>query len=199
MVKKTRKVNRASRALTKEQYENLKAHVHEDGDLRLYAIISLLALATRISDVLNFSVKDLYKPNGSIQPYLKFYEQKTNKSRTLDFGNKNLQKALLQYYPILKQMNLGRDSLLFYTKNQKLPLTRTDVFRLLNKYKERIGAEQISSHSIRKYTCKQLVMAHGKAIESISEMLNHSSTSITRVYLDINKEDVKKLYATMDI
>ena len=66
---------------------------------------------------------------------------------------------------------------------------------------ERIKNKNISSHSLRKSGSRFIWENNGHSDEyliKLSSILNHSSTSITRRYLGISKEEIKDIYQSFD-
>ena len=66
---------------------------------------------------------------------------------------------------------------------------------------ERIKKKNISSHSLRKSGSRFIWENNGHSDEyliKLSSILNHSSTSITRRYLGISREEIKDIYQSFD-
>jgi integrase len=67
---------------------------------------------------------------------------------------------------------------------------------------ERIKNKNISSHSLRKSGSRFIWENNGHSDEyliKLSSILNHSSTSITRRYLGISREEIKDIYQSFDM
>jgi site-specific recombinase XerD len=67
---------------------------------------------------------------------------------------------------------------------------------------ERIKNKNISSHSLRKSGSRFIWENNGHSDEYLikfSSILNHSSTSITRRYLGISREEIKDIYQSFDL
>ena len=66
---------------------------------------------------------------------------------------------------------------------------------------ERIRNKNISTHSLRKSGSRFIWENNGHSDEyliKLSSILNHSSTSITRRYLGISREEIKDIYQSFD-
>jgi integrase len=66
---------------------------------------------------------------------------------------------------------------------------------------ERIKNKNISTHSLRKSGSRFIWENNGHSNEcliKLSSILNHSSTSITRRYLGISREEIKDIYQSFD-
>ena len=120
-------------------------------------------------------------------------EKKTNKRREITIGNTLRGKIEMVY----KEMgNPNKEDYLFNYSIQY-------VNRLLNEggRDERIKNKNISSHSLRKSGSRFIWENNGHSDEyliKLSSILNHSSTSITRRYLGISKEEIKDIYQSFD-
>ena len=120
-------------------------------------------------------------------------EKKTNKRREITIG-KSLRDRIEMVYNELG--NPSKDEYLFNYSIQY-------VNRLLKEggRDEKIRNKNISSHSLRKSGSRFIWENNGHSDEyliKLSSILNHSSTSITRRYLGISKEEIKDIYQSFD-
>ena len=120
-------------------------------------------------------------------------EKKTNKRREITIG-KSLRERIEMVYNELG--NPSKDEYLFNYSIQY-------VNRLLKEggRDEKIRNKNISSHSLRKSGSRFIWENNGHSDEyliKLSSILNHSSTSITRRYLGISKEEIKDIYQSFD-
>jgi integrase len=121
-------------------------------------------------------------------------EKKTNKRREITLGV-TLRERIETTYKELG--NPSPDELIF---NYSLQY----VNRLLKESgrDERIKNKNISSHSLRKSGSRFIWENNGHSDEyliKLSSILNHSSTSITRRYLGISREEIKDIYQSFDM
>ena len=66
----------------------------------------------------------------------------------------------------------------------------------------KIRNKNISSHSFRKSGSRYIWESNGNSDEyliKLSSILNHSSSSITRRYLGISREEIKDIYQSFDL
>ena len=121
-------------------------------------------------------------------------EKKTNKRREITLGLTLRERIEITY----KELgNPSPEDLIF---NYSLQY----VNRLLKEggKDERIKNKNISSHSLRKSGSRFIWENNGHSDEyliKLSSILNHSSTSITRRYLGISREEIKDIYQSLDL
>ena len=149
----------------------------------LYIIMSINT-GLRISDLLSLKFEDVAGEN------IKLKEQKTNKHRSIKI-NENI-KAALKYFerPSLQ-------SFLFISQKHGVFATQSLNRILKDVFKKEAKTLNISSHSLRKSFGRRVYEAHGeseKALTYLSELFNHSSASITRIYLGIRQEELNDIY-----
>lgn len=120
-------------------------------------------------------------------------EKKTNKRREITLG-RILRERIEVVNNQLKTPN--KEDLIF---NYSLQY----VNRLLKESGKdvKIRNKNISSHSLRKSGSRYIWENNGHSDEyliKLSSILNHSSTSITRRYLGISREEIKDIYQSFD-
>lgn len=148
----------------------------------LYIIVSLNS-GLRVGDVLKIRWSDLSGDKLTLR------EQKTNKHRVIQL-NDNIKKALSYF------QNTDND---FIFKSQKGTVYSTQqINRLLKQvFARETKTHNISSHSLRKSMGRRCFEAYGeseKALIYLSELFQHSSTSITRKYLGLRDEELQDVY-----
>ena len=111
--------------------------------------------------------------------------------------------------PIQKELS---DKLLFIYRRLGCPkVSEPDIpltIRGVNKqikilaYREGLRGKRISTHTWRKTFGREVWKRNNYSEASLiklSYLFNHSSTSVTRIYLDITREEVKDLYSIQDL
>lgn len=151
----------------------------------LYIIVTLNT-GLRIGDVLKIKWSDLQGDK------LTLIEQKTNKLRVIQL-NENIKKAISNF-------DNSTDDFIF--KSQK-----GTVFSIqqINKKLKQVFAREakthnISSHSLRKSMGRRTWEVYNeseKALIYLSELFQHSSTSITRRYLGLRDEELQDVYMNL--
>ena len=120
-------------------------------------------------------------------------EKKTNKRREITLG-RTLRERIETLYNQFQNPN--KEDLLF-------PYSIQYVNRLLKEGGKdvKIRNKNISTHSLRKSGSRYIWENNGHSDEyliKLSSILNHSSTSITRRYLGISREEIKDIYQSFD-
>ena len=148
-----------------------------------FYIIVAINTGLRIGDLLSITKTDF--DNG----YKDFREQKTNKIKRLDF-NSNIMEAYKYVKPVGE---------LIFTSTHKTTFSPQQINRKLKqvfKYKRK----NISSHSLRKSFGRRVYEQAGETdsiLNMLSQVFNHSSTKITRTYLDITQEEIADIYLNL--
>lgn len=121
-------------------------------------------------------------------------EKKTNKRREITLGT-SLRESIETVYNQLENPN--KDEFIFNYSIQY-------VNRILKESGSdcKIRNKNISTHSLRKSGSRYIWENNGHSDEyliKLSSILNHSSTSITRRYLGISREEIKDIYQSFDL
>ncbi len=148
-----------------------------------FYIIVAINTGLRIGDILSLTKTDF--DNG----YKDFREQKTNKIKRLDFNSR-----ILDAYKYVQPVG---DKV--FTSTHKTTFSPQQINRKLKqvfKYKRK----NISSHSLRKSFGRKVYEQGGETdsiLNMLSQVFNHSSTKITRTYLDITQEEIADIYLNL--
>ena len=121
-------------------------------------------------------------------------EQKTNKRREISIG-KSLKESIQNTYYELKQPY--KDELVFQYTIQYTNILLKEGGKI-----EKIKNKNISTHSLRKSGSRFIWENNGHSDEyliKLSSILNHSSTSITRRYLGISRQEISDIYQNFDL
>ena len=155
---------------------------------RNIALIELIySSGLRISEALSLKIKQLNFQTKQIKVI-----GKGNKARIIPVGDKALEA--LKNYLILRK-NPGGKQLpnLFITSTGKA-LDQSGAYRMINSAMKGITeSPQKSPHTLR-HTFATHLMDNGADINSVSEMLGHSSLSTTQIYTHISVERLKEQY-----
>ncbi len=144
-------------------------------------IICGINLGVRIQDLLNLTFEDLRKDQFTI------IEGKTNKKRVLAI-NDNIKKALTHFDEIKTGYCFKSQKQSVYSKQQ--------INRLMKKYFK----GKVSSHSLRKSFGRRVWENDGESERSLiylSEIFNHSTIQMTRIYLGIRQEELNEVYLSL--
>ena len=189
-------MNIATKPMKLDELKEIVNHYIQSNDLNYAGITLIMGKATRIGDVLHtITVDDVYDQAGNVRDAITYIEEKTSKKRIITVsGSPTLRKVLESLYAFHNYPR--RDCNLFYSRkheNYTKPISITHVNRKLKEVAESLGLviDQISTHAIRK-TGARAMFESGVPIEVIGDVLNHSDTKTTRIYICCNSKDVEK-------
>ena len=130
----------------------------------------------RISDILPLKVKDVKNVT-----HIKIIEKKTGKAKRFKI-NPYLRKEIDKYIE-----NMSDDDYLFPSRKGNKPITRVQAYRILNDVAEKLGIEEVGTHTLRK-TFGYWHYQQYKDVAILQEIFNHSAPSITLRYIGINAD-----------
>jgi integrase len=124
---------------------------------------------------------------------IKIKEQKTNKNRTI-VVNQSILDALSK--------STAKSKTGFVFKSQKNAVISTQqVNRLLKvAFSSLLPTHCISTHSLRKTFGRRVYENNNqseKALMYLSELFNHSTMKLTRIYLGIKQEELDNIYMSL--
>ena len=147
-------------------------------------VICGINLGLRIDDLIKLSFEQLRSDTIDIT------EGKTKKKRSLKV-NDHIRQALT-YFDDLKG---------YAFKSQKgTPFSSQHINRLLKKHFKGVGGGTVSSHSLRKTFGRRVWDNDNQSERSLvylSQLFNHSSTQVTRIYLGIQQEELDDIYMNL--
>jgi integrase len=181
--------NKTSDYLTTDEILRLIRYFKRLGNHRMVLLIEFgIKTLLRYSDISRITWSDVLGKETLI-----LNEKKTNKRREITIG-RTLRDSILTSYNELKQPN--NEGLVFqYT------LQHTNLLLKEGGKDVKIRNKNISTHSLRKSGSRFIWENNGHSDEyliKLSSILNHSSTSITRRYLGISREEIKDIYQSFD-
>jgi integrase len=182
---------KAAEHLEEVEINRLLKYLFQKKKWKYYLLVRLgISTALRYSDLSRITWRDILH-----QDNLELKERKTGKIRQIPI-QKELADTLSIVYRTLDEPNLN---------NPVIDLHIRTVNKQLKVYAKQSGITRpvrLSSHSLRKSFSRAVWNKHGRSEEALiklSHLLNHSSTSITRIYLSITKEEVDDLYDMQDL
>jgi len=181
--------NKTSDYLTTDEILRLIRYFKKLGNHRMVLLIEFgIKTLLRYSDISRITWSDVLGKETLI-----LNEKKTNKRREITIG-RTLKESIIISYNELKHPN--KEELIFlYT------LQHTNLLLKEGGKDVKIRNKNISTHSLRKSGSRFIWENNGHSDEyliKLSAILNHSSTSITRRYLGISREEIKDIYQSFD-
>jgi integrase len=177
--------------LEEVEINRLLKYLYQKKKWKYYLLVRLgISTALRYSDLSRITWEAVINKET-----LEIKEKKTGKVRQIPI-QKELSETLLSVYRTLNEPDLN---------NPVIDLHIRTVNKQLKVHCKKSGITRpvrISSHSMRKSFGRAVWVKHGKSEEALvklSQLFNHSSTSITRIYLSITKEEIDDLYKMQDL
>jgi len=168
--------------------ENLE-NIDNPIEARNLALSELLySSGLRISEALSLTKKEIDFQNHTLRVI-----GKGRKERVVPLGEKAI-KALKHYLSLRNKIkDSNQTDFIFITKNGK-PLTATDGYRIIHKKMLSVTEAKQKSPHIFRHSFATHLLDNGADIQSVSEMLGHSSLSSTQVYTHLSIEKLKDAY-----
>lgn len=207
--RKGKKGVNATRALTEEEYRDIISLLLTGGfkykiiDVvtkkgiskkalveRTFKPMPKIALALEVQANLGLRIGDVLSltPNSIKDGKLQLKETKTKK---------------LQNRPISKEIYLLIREYIYENSIEKderiFNFTKRYVSKYLKIVADHLGLSNIGTHSFRKFYATHIYYKSGKDIGLVRDLLNHSSVAITENYININKEKVDEVSASMNL
>lgn len=178
---------KAAQHLDEQALNKLLRYLSRNQLWTYYIMVRLgVSTALRFSDLSSLTWGDVLHKRKII-----IKEKKTNKTREIPIGEE-LQGILIDVYSKSNQPRLDTCVIPLHirTVNKQIKI---------HALKAGIRGKRISTHTWRKTFGREVWRRNNyseAALIKLSLLFNHSSTAITRIYLDITREEVGDLYDT---
>lgn len=159
----------------KDTIEKFKVELLKGGYRNYLLFVIGINTGLRISDILPLKVNDV---KGS---HIIIKEKKTGKSKRFKI-NSYLKREIDKYIE-----NMNDKDYLFPSRKGDKPITRVQAYRILNKVADKLGIEEVGTHTLRKTFGYWHYQQH-KDVAILQEIFNHSAPSITLRYIGINAD-----------
>ena len=168
------------RGLTQEEVKLVLAQCK---DIREEVIMKLLlTCALRENELINIRLEDFYEENDSIMLKVMGKGRNGYKSDVVKVDNRifDLIKEYCSIYNINDYLFTSTSNHNNGGKLNSITIRRivTNLFKKAN-----LNMDRLSTHSTRHFSATQALKS-GMSLVEVSEMLRHSSTSITQIYVD---------------
>lgn len=177
--------------------KKMKQYFIDRGNWRDYALFILgINSALRIGDILALKWKMVYNfETNRFKSHLKLKEHKTNKNNTIAL-NKNVVEALTKLKMHLSDIKPD-DYIIKSRCGENKPIHRSRAYIIIRNAAHANHIEGIiCCHSLRK-TFGYHAWNQGVPPAIIMEIYNHSSMSVTRMYLSINQDEKDKVFNSL--
>ena len=175
---------------------NLLRKLYRDGDYRMSLFIGCgCFFGLRVSDLRKLTWSMLLNDDK-----FTLTEQKTGKRRVVKI-NSDFQKHIKQCCVALKITN--KDEACFLSRKNMVMSTQRINIRLKEiKRRYNIKIDNFSCHSLRKAFGRRVFEQSGEnaqmALVKLSELFNHSSVAITKIYLGLRQDELLEAYDLLD-
>ena len=176
--------------LLEKEVEKLLASFDKEDPLQLrnLALIELLySSGLRISEALQLNINDIDTKERIVKVL-----GKGNKQRIVPIGRKAL-KTIEEYNKKRNEISEKRTNALFISRNGKR-LSSREAYRIIHNSLKGITEATKKSPHILRHTFATHLLDKGADLQSVSEMLGHSSLSTTQVYTHVSVERLKEAY-----
>ncbi len=159
--------------------------------LRDKALLELLyACGTRVSELINLKVSDLFFDEEVIRVL-----GKGSKERLIPVGSsaiKWVEKYLLNSRPLLEK-KLRSENILFLNVRGRM-LSRMGLWKIIDKYVHLSGIKkEVHPHTFRHSFATHLLEG-GADLRAVQEMLGHADISTTQIYTHIDRDYIKQVH-----
>ena len=140
----------------------------------------------RRAELINLKEKNVNKSSGVIKVL-----GKRDKERFVPLLQ-SVEVTLNRYLELKKEFNLGLEEL-FITKNGN-KIYETLVYRIINSYFSNVSSKVKKSPHILRHSFATHLLNEGADLNSVKELLGHSSLASTQVYTHNSLDAIKKVY-----
>jgi len=154
------------------------------------AMLELLyATGIRVTELISLRISDINLKMGLI------ICRDNNKERSIPFGNK-ARIAILAYMEEAREVLLQADATdILFVNCSGHPMSRQGFWKLIKQYAGKAGIRSpITPHTLRHSFAAHLV-ENGADLKSVQEMLGHSDISTTQMYVALNQNHLRSVYA----
>lgn len=145
----------------------------------------LLTTGARIGETLSLVEDDINFNNNTV-----IFKDTKNKKEKVSFLNNKIVHELRKWLSF-KERYMTTDIL--FPTNRRTQLTIQNFGKNLRNTGNGAGVEGVHPHRLR-YTFSVEFLKNGGSIYVLSRLLDHSSVQVTEIYLNMDKEDIRKEY-----
>lgn len=191
-IKSPKRARRLPKVLSPQHIDKLLSQPMGAGkyEIRDRAILELLySCGMRVSELVALDITDIDLRGG----YLRCFG-KGSKERIIPLGSYALE-ALTEY------SNKSRRELIvegtwppeFFLNNQGTRLSRVSCWKIVKKYAQKAGIEEIYPHLLRHSFATHL-LTNGADLRAVQELLGHADISTTQIYTHVTKDKLRAVY-----
>lgn len=183
---------RPPKIMTAEEVEILLGQPCENDEkgLRDRAMLELLyATGIRVSELINIEISDIDLAIQAVKC------RTGTKMRIIPIGSKAVYALDIYINSVRKKMIKNPREKKLFVNCSGLPMSRQGFWKIIKEYAKKAEiSSDITPHILRHSFAVHLI-ENGADIQVVSEMLGHSDISTTQMYVYMNKEKVREVYA----
>jgi integrase/recombinase XerC len=158
-------------------------------DLRDQLIIELLySTGMRRAELINLKLEDIQIESSQIKVL-----GKRNKERMIPLLT-SVKKTFIAYLNEREQLEINSESDYLLLTNKGKKLYDTLVYRIVNGYFSRVSTKTKNSPHIIRHSFATHLLNEGADLNSVKELLGHSSLASTQVYTHNSIKELSKVY-----
>ena len=140
----------------------------------------------RRAELINIKSRDISFSDSTIKVL-----GKRNKERYVPLLT-SVVETLEKYLELKKDFSIGLEELLITKKGNKI--YETLVYRIINSYFSGVSSKEKKSPHILRHSFATHLLNQGANLNSVKELLGHSSLAATQVYVQNSLDAIKKVY-----
>ncbi|TDD98331.1 tyrosine-type recombinase/integrase [Flavobacterium cellulosilyticum] len=170
-------------------------------------VLSLIPKPEGFDEIRNKLIIDLFYTTGIRRTeliFLKTHNINAAYSSIKVLGKRNkerilpvlpiISEQLILYYNERTRLELITENDNFFITNKGLKLSESFVYRLINSYFSTVSEKVKKSPHILRHTFATHLLNNGADLNSVKELLGHSSLASTQVYTHSSLSELKKVY-----
>ena len=159
--------------------------------LRNRALLELLyACGTRVSEIINLKISDLFFNEEVIRVF-----GKGSKERIIPVGSSAVrwvEEYLLNSRPLLEKKLKSENFLFLNIRGTQL--SRMGLWKILDKYLKLSGINKDAHPHTFRHSFATHLLEGGADLRAVQEMLGHSDISTTQIYTHIDRDYIKQVH-----
>lgn len=146
------------------------------------------ATGLRLSEVTNLKNLSVDLVNKKIKVL-----GKRNKERIIPIID-SLVNQLLKYQQLKKEIIKGPKSEFYFVSEKNIKLKNIYVYKVVNSYLNKVSTKSKRSPHMLRHSFATHLLNRGADINSVKELLGHSSLAATQIYTHSSMEKIKSIY-----